>query len=78
MRAAWLNCTLKAITSTISCDLLLSLVMSELADHGVSGQVIRVVDHDVNPGVTSEGGSLTTIVPGTAYIWRGVCTCELL
>lgn len=30
--------------------------MSELADHGVSGDVIRVVDHDVKPGVTSDEG----------------------
>ncbi len=30
--------------------------MSELAHHGASGQVIRIVDHDVKPGVTSDEG----------------------
>jgi len=30
--------------------------MSEMAEHGVTGTVIRVVDHNVAPGVTSDEG----------------------
>lgn len=56
MRATLLNCTLKPSPAASSCDLLLAQVMSELAAHDVSGTVIRVVDHDVKPGVTSDEG----------------------
>lgn len=56
MKATLLNCTLKPSPAPSSCDLLLSQVMSEMATHGVTGDVIRVVDHNVKPGVTSDEG----------------------
>ncbi len=56
LTATLLNCTLKPSPAPSSCDLLLSQVMSELAKHGVTGTVIRMVDHDVKPGVTSDEG----------------------
>ncbi len=56
MKATLLNCTLKPSPQSSSCDLLLSQVMSELATHEVTGTVIRVVDHNVKPGVTSDEG----------------------
>jgi multimeric flavodoxin WrbA len=51
-----LNCTLKPSPAPSSCELLLSQVMSELANHEVTGNVIRVVDHNIKPGVTSDEG----------------------
>lgn len=56
MKAVLLNCTLKPSPASSSCDLLLSQVMSELANFDVTGDVIRVVDHNVKPGVTSDEG----------------------
>ena len=56
LTATLLNCTLKPAPAPSSCDLLLSQVMSELAKHDVSGTVIRVVDHNVKPGVSSDEG----------------------
>lgn len=56
MKATLLNCTLKASPAPSSCELLLSQVMSELARHDVTGNVIRVADHNVMPGVTSDEG----------------------
>ena len=56
LTATLLNCTLKPSPAPSSCDLLLSQVMSELAKHGVTGTVIRVVDHNVKPGVSSDEG----------------------
>ncbi len=56
MKAALLNCTLKPSPAPSSCDLLLSQVMSGLADYGVTGTVVRVVDHNVKPGVASDEG----------------------
>lgn len=33
-------------------------MLAELADQGVEGgEIVRVVDHDVRPGVTSDGGA---------------------
>ena len=57
MNATLLNCTLKPSPAASSCDLLLSQVMSELATQDVSGTVVRVVDHDVKPGVTTDEGN---------------------
>ncbi|QXC60870.1 NAD(P)H-dependent oxidoreductase [Aquihabitans sp. G128] len=51
-----LNCTLKPSPATSSTDLLAGLVNDELEKLGVATEVIRVVDHDVKPGVTSDEG----------------------
>jgi len=56
VKAVALNCTLKASPAPSSCGLLLQQVLDALADHGVTGEVIRVVDHDVKPGVSSDEG----------------------
>ena len=56
LKAVLLNCSLKASPAPSSCDLLLSQVMSELATHDVTGNVIRVVDHNIKPGVMSDEG----------------------
>ena len=56
LKAVALNCTLKASQAPSSTELLLSQVLAALAEHGAVGKIIRVVDHDVKPGVTSDEG----------------------
>jgi len=51
-----LNCTLKPSPSESSTGVLLDLVLTELAKHGVEGEQVRVVDHDVRPGVDADMG----------------------
>lgn len=51
-----LNCTLKTSGAPSSTDKILSEVLAELATHGISGDVVRVVDLDIKPGVTSDEG----------------------
>ena len=52
-----LNCSLKASDdSETSSDKMLSDLLAELAAHEVSGEVVRVLDHDVKPGVLSDMG----------------------
>ncbi|WP_460774567.1 flavodoxin family protein [Microbacterium sp. GXF7504] len=56
LRALALNCTLKPGPEASSTELLLSQVLGELALHGVVGSQVRVVDHDVRPGVLADMG----------------------
>jgi multimeric flavodoxin WrbA len=51
-----LSCTLKASPAESSTDVLLQQILDELATHDVEGALIRVVDHDVRPGVSSDEG----------------------
>ncbi|MFA9430643.1 flavodoxin family protein [Egicoccus sp. AB-alg2] len=48
-----LNCTLKP-EGPSNTDLLLRQTLDALAAHDVTGEVVRVAAHDVQPGVTSE------------------------
>jgi multimeric flavodoxin WrbA len=56
LRTVALNCTLKSGTEASSSEMLLDEVLAALAEHQVTGTTIRVVDHDVKPGVTSDEG----------------------
>ena len=56
LKAVALNCTLKPSPSPSSTDSLCEQLVEELAEHGVGTEVIRVVDHDIKPGVTSDEG----------------------
>jgi multimeric flavodoxin WrbA len=56
LRALALVCTLKASPAPSSSDLMARQVLEELAKHGVTGDVVRVVDHDVRPGVEIDMG----------------------
>ena len=56
LTALALNCTLKPSPAPSSCQLLIDHLLAHLADHDVEGETIRVVDHDVKPGVTSNEG----------------------
>jgi len=57
LTALVLSCTLKPSPDDSSSVLLGQQVLDALADHDVSGELVRVVDHDVKFGVsTDEGG----------------------
>lgn len=56
MRAVALNCTLKASPAPSSCELLLEQVMEQLRSLGVDGEIHRIADHHVPPGVESDLG----------------------
>ncbi|WP_110182725.1 flavodoxin family protein [Nocardioides solisilvae] len=56
LTALALNCTLKPSPAESSSDLLGSQLLEALAGHGVSGRMVRVVDHDVRFGVSTDEG----------------------
>ncbi|SCG56218.1 Multimeric flavodoxin WrbA [Micromonospora echinaurantiaca] len=56
IRALLLNCTLKRSPAPSSSDLLGREVLAALAEQGVEGEVVRVVDHDVRFGVSTDEG----------------------
>ena len=56
LRALALVCTLNPSPARSSSELIAEQVLAELADHGVVGESVRVVDHDVRPGVALDMG----------------------
>lgn len=50
------NCTLKPSPKESSCGLLLSQVQAEFERHGIACPVLRAVDYNLLPGVTSDEG----------------------
>ena len=56
LTAVVLNCTLSPSPATSSTDKLAQELLDAFADHDVNGEVIRVVDHDVRPGVELDMG----------------------
>lgn len=61
LRALALTCSLKPSPVESSSDLIARQVLERLAEHGVVGEAVRVVDHDVKPGVDKDMG------PGDAW-----------
>jgi multimeric flavodoxin WrbA len=61
LRALALVCTLSPSPAESSSELLAQQVLDQLKQHGVEGSLIRVVDHDVKPGVQLDMG------PGDAW-----------
>ncbi|MEN3349803.1 MAG: hypothetical protein V7632_3438 [Bradyrhizobium sp.] len=57
LKALALNCTLKRSKDSSSTDKLLGELLNALGQHGVSGEVVRVVDLNIKPGVTSDEGT---------------------
>jgi multimeric flavodoxin WrbA len=57
LRALVLCCSLKRSPAPSSSELLGREVLTALADHDVDGEVIRVVDHDVKFGVSTDEGN---------------------
>jgi multimeric flavodoxin WrbA len=56
LRALALVCSLKPSPAPSSSDLIARQLLDELGAHGVTGDVVRVVDHDVKPGVELDMG----------------------
>jgi multimeric flavodoxin WrbA len=57
LRALALNCSLKSAPTESSTELLATQVLKALKGHGVTaGKPIRVVDHDIHPGVEVKVG----------------------
>lgn len=56
LRAVALVCTLSPSPERSSSQLLAEQTMAALADHGVTGKVVRIADHDVKPGVGVDMG----------------------
>jgi multimeric flavodoxin WrbA len=56
LRALVLVCSLKPSPADSSSQLLGTQVLDALKEHGVEGEVIRAVDHDIKFGVTTDEG----------------------
>lgn len=56
LRAIALVCTLKASPAVSSSEVMARQVLDALGSHGVDGDVVRVVDFDVRPGVEADMG----------------------
>lgn len=56
LTALALNCTLKPSPADSSCDLLLKQTLAALQEQGAHGELLRVVDYNIKPGVTSDEG----------------------
>jgi multimeric flavodoxin WrbA len=56
MRALVLNCTLKPAPATSNTEALARVMMDALAEQDVDTEIVRVVDHEVRPGVSSDEG----------------------
>jgi multimeric flavodoxin WrbA len=56
VRALVLNCTLKPSPAESNTEALARVVIKALEGHGVTTELVRVADHDVRPGVSSDEG----------------------
>lgn len=56
LKAVAISCTLKPSPAESSSDLLASQILTALAGHGVTGDVIRAVDYAISPGVEKDMG----------------------
>ena len=56
LRALALVCTLTPSPAPSSSHLIATQVLAALAEHDVPGELVRVVDHDVRPGVAKDMG----------------------
>ncbi len=56
LKAVFLNCTLKPSPQDSNTEALARVVAEALESDGIATEFVRVVDHDVRPGVTSDEG----------------------
>jgi multimeric flavodoxin WrbA len=56
LRGLALVCSLKPSPAPSSSDVMARQVLEALAEHGVAGETVRLVDHDVKPGVEVDMG----------------------
>jgi len=54
LKALILNCTLKASPEKSNTEALAGEVMTALRDEGADGNMLRMADYDIKPGVTSD------------------------
>jgi multimeric flavodoxin WrbA len=64
VRALILNCSLKKSSEPSNTQVLADYVAAGLTEHGVSVESVRVVDHDVLPGVATDLGDPADEWPG--------------
>ncbi|QOZ32869.1 flavodoxin family protein [Bradyrhizobium sp. CCBAU 53421] len=57
LKAIALNCTLKRDKESSSTDKLLRELLDSLSQYSVSGELVRVVDLNIKPGVASDEGA---------------------
>jgi multimeric flavodoxin WrbA len=57
LKAVAFNCTLKRGNEPSSTELLLNQIIEAMKKFGVKSELIRIVDQDIKPGVTSDEGS---------------------
>jgi multimeric flavodoxin WrbA len=69
-----LNCTLKASPRPSSTDKLLKELLEALGEYGAAGDIVRVADFNVKPGVSADEG------PGDDWprLRRHVLACDIL
>ncbi|MEO3433762.1 flavodoxin family protein [Inquilinus sp. CAU 1745] len=51
-----LNCSLKSSDTPSSTNLLLAQALGKFEEQGFEGEIVRVADHNILPGVTSDEG----------------------
>jgi multimeric flavodoxin WrbA len=56
LTAIALTCSLKPSPAESSTDLLTRQLLDQLEGHGVTGDLVRAVDHDIKPGVEADMG----------------------
>lgn len=56
LKALALNCSLKSSVEPSSTEKLLAEFLAALREHDVAGEIVRVVDFNVKPGVTADEG----------------------
>ena len=57
LRALALNCTLNPSPAPSSTEVLAQQVLDALSEHDVASSMVRVVDHDIRPGVMADMGN---------------------
>jgi multimeric flavodoxin WrbA len=56
VKALAINCSLKRAPAESSCELLLGELLEQLRELGVEGEIVRAVELNIKPGVTSDEG----------------------
>ncbi|MBM7790360.1 hypothetical protein [Tenggerimyces flavus] len=69
LRALALTCSLKKSPAPSSAEKLAREILTALADHSVDGEVVRVVDHDVRFGVSTDEVTATSGRPSGPSCW---------
>lgn len=74
LHALALNCTLSPSPAASSTELLAQQVLDAMKEHDVTGSMLRVVDHDVRPGVELDMGQ----GDGWPEIRKQIMECDIL